>query len=593
MKINLISKPDRRYNPIVQVLLNRGIPINEISHYLNLTDDDILSYNLLGENKLRAAATYLINCINNDESCCVVVDCDCDGYASSAILINYLYNLFPAWVSTKVKWLMHTGKQHGLMDQIDTIMEEQPKLVICPDSASNDYECHSRIKSYGGMVICLDHHEADKNSPDAIVINNQLSEYPNKAACGGCVTWQFCRYLDSLLGVNYADKYLDLVAYSLVSDMMDMRSFETRYLTSKGFEPDRVTNPFLYGMWQKNAFKLGDRISNIGCAFYITPLGNCVTRSGTQEEKELLFKSMLNHCAFQMILSDKRGHKLGEQERVIDQALRMVTRVKTRQTKAQDDGMEYLENMIAEKHLNDHKVLLFLLNDNTVSPAIRGLAANKLMAKYQKPVAVLTKHNNDNGVTLYEGSCRGYSKTGVESFKDICEETGTTEYLAGHANAFGCGIKEDNVATFLDKTDAALSSISTEPAYNVDYLFEPDSNAIAEVILKLADYDYLYGQEVDEPLFAIHNIKVSTDMITIMKGNTLKITLPNGIPIIKFNATEEEIEELTPQRGTITLNIVARGNKNEWNGNISAQLMLVDYEIKEDKPTSIVEMWGF
>lgn len=44
---------------------------------------------------------------------------------------------------------------------------------------------------------------------------------------------------------------------------------------------------------------------------------------------------MLFHEAFKEILSTKRGHLLGETERLIDQAIRTVINVKSRQTKAQ------------------------------------------------------------------------------------------------------------------------------------------------------------------------------------------------------------------------------------------------------------------
>ena len=51
--------------------------------------------------------------------------------------------------------------------------------------------------------------------------------------------------------------------------------------------------------------------TSIGAAFFIVPFVNAITRSGTIEEKKLLFNSMLNHEAFKQILSNKRGHKLG------------------------------------------------------------------------------------------------------------------------------------------------------------------------------------------------------------------------------------------------------------------------------------------
>ena len=58
---------------------------------------------------------------------------------------------------------------------------------------------------------------------------------------------------------------------------------------------------------------------------------------------------MLKHKAFEKILSTKRGHKIGELETLLTQAIRTVTNVKNRQTKAENEGMELLESQIKEK----------------------------------------------------------------------------------------------------------------------------------------------------------------------------------------------------------------------------------------------------
>jgi single-stranded-DNA-specific exonuclease len=63
-------------------------------------------------------------------------------------------------------------------------IDEDTKLVILPDSSSNDYEYHKELKNRGVNIIVLDHHEADHISEDAIIINNQLSDYPNKQMSG-------------------------------------------------------------------------------------------------------------------------------------------------------------------------------------------------------------------------------------------------------------------------------------------------------------------------------------------------------------------------------------------------------------------------
>ena len=65
---------------------------------------------------------------------------------------------------------------------------------------------------------------------------------------------------------------------------------------------------------------------------------------------------------------------------------------------------------------------------------------------------------------------------------------------------------------------------------------------------------------------AIENLKISKDMITVYRktGNTLKITLPNKISLMKFNATDEECFKLENFEGAyLSINVVGKCNQNE------------------------------
>ena len=287
-------------------------------------------------------------------------------------------------------------------------------------------------------VIVLDHHEAAIVSPNAIIINNQLCDYPNKQFSGVGITWQFCRYLDSLMKTDYAQNYLDLVALGNTADMMSLQSIETKHLILKGFRQENIHNPFIAAIAERNAYSLGDKITPHGAAWYIAPFVNAMVRSGTEEEKALLFQSFLKFRAFNIIPSTKRGHRLGETEQLVVQAVRVCVNVKARQTKAQDDAMARIEKMIEDNNMMEHKVLLFLLNPGTVEPNIAGLCANKIMGKYQRPCAILTRNaemvNTLDGDIIkvsYTGSARGCDAVGVTQFKDICESTGLTAHVAG------------------------------------------------------------------------------------------------------------------------------------------------------------------
>ena len=79
------------------------------------------------------------------------------------------------------------------------------------------------------------HHEKEENNPYALIVNNQMSnDYSNKNLCGAGVVYRFLQALDEENWNEFADDYLDLCALANISDVMDMRSFETRYLTDMG-----------------------------------------------------------------------------------------------------------------------------------------------------------------------------------------------------------------------------------------------------------------------------------------------------------------------------------------------------------------------
>ena len=159
---------------------------------------------------------------------------------------------------------------------------------------------------------------------------------------------------------------------------------------------------------------------------------------------------------------------------------------------------------------------------------------------------------------------------------------------ASHQGAFGLGIYAEDISEFVTSTDQTLATISGEPTYFVDYIW--DAAAIdGEKVLEIASMNDYWGKDIDRAYVFIKNIKVTNEMFKVMKSNTLKYSLPN-IDIIQFGGTEEEIETFSSE-GTVVINAVCKCCANEWNWQINPQLQLVDYEII-DQQTSILD-WGF
>lgn len=574
MDYQLIKPIQENYSAIEQVLTNRGIKFEDIAHYLNVTEEDNLSPLLL--DNIEQAAKMLFNQLHKDGfHIHVQVDSDCDGYTSAALLLNYIHAIIPSAIE-HISYSFHNGKMHGINP---ALIPPETTLVIAPDSSSNDYDIHKMLHNKGIEVLVLDHHQAEKISEYACIVNNQLCDYPTKSLSGVGVVYKLCQFIDSLLPTSEqkADQFLDMVAVGLVGDMMDLRDFETHYLVQTGLS--QLQNPFIKGMAEKNHYQLGDNPTPIGVAFYIVPLINSITRVGTLEEKTLLFESMLNWKAFDLVPSTKRGCA-GQQETRLEQSLRTCTNVKNRQTRNQDAAVEQVKSIIKENNLLDHKILLVKLEHPSFDRGITGLIANKLMAEYQRPVALLVEVDED-GKKAWSGSARGYEKSKLNDFRGFCRDSGLIYLAEGHPNAFGFGILDENFDAFVEYADTTLKDIEFSPSYKVDFIHSANDIRPKE-ILELGNMKNLWGQNVDEPLIAVEHLSITKDMITLMsrdRNPTLKIQLSNGVTCIKFKSSEEELESLFSENGCVTINLVGKAEVNKYFNSVTPQLIIQNYEI--------------
>ena len=122
------------------------------------------------------------------------IDSDCDGFTSAALFINYLNKLFPHFAQSNIIYKAHVGKEHGILTK-DRV-PNGVKLVVAIDSSSNEFEVHQSLVESGIDVLVIDHHEAEKVSDYACVINNQLCDYPTKSLSGVGMAYKFCCYID-------------------------------------------------------------------------------------------------------------------------------------------------------------------------------------------------------------------------------------------------------------------------------------------------------------------------------------------------------------------------------------------------------------
>lgn len=515
--------------------------------------------------------------IGQEHDILVQVDPDADGYCSSAILINYLNCIFPGFVQNHILYQLHDDKAHGI------IIENIPssvKMVIAPDSSSNEEEIHKKLSSQGIDVLVIDHHEAESISKYACIINNQLCDYPNKTLSGAGMVYKFCCLFDELMEYNYADDFLDITALALIADMMDIRNLETHHLITKGLS--NLRNPFFKALAKRQEYQInkGGGLNPFTIGWYIAPLINAVVRSGTLNEKILLFESMLDFKAYEQIESNKKGVKKGIMEPRVDQAVRMCANVKSRQEKTKEINLKTIEKIISKFNLLDnHKILLIRLDEeHRIDSNLTGLIANQLASKYQRPTLILNYHNND-GVISWDGSGRNYSFSKIENLKDFLSDTGLMKLAQGHQSAFGAGIYDKDIDAFIEKTDKVLADIEFNKMYLVDFIFQ-SGDIDVNTILELGSYPGLWGQYIDEPYIAIENIKFTEDQIHLIgeKQKTIKFELPQNIEVITFSGSEEIYNNFQELAKNNRFTFIGKCKVNNWGGQSKPQIILEDYD---------------
>lgn len=572
MKYELKNERDKNLTLLLQVLKNRGI--KEIEHYLTVDDDDILEPTLFPE--MEEGAKLYQRHAEKSSKTFLLVDADADGYTSSAIIYNYSRRLYPDWVDNNWKYFLHDGKQHGLNDCIEYIKSNEFEFVIIPDAGSNDHDEIKELVDLGMEVLILDHHEADKVDENAIVINNQLCDYPTKSLSGAGVVYKFCQQLDNHLDKDIADDFLDLAAVGMVSDMMDLRDFETHRLVEKGL--NNIKNPFILAIVEKNDFSLKGRLNPHGVSFCISPVVNAVTRVGTLEEKDLLFQSFLEDHAYKEIPGNKRGHK-GEMTPLVDEAIRVAGNVRSRQNKVRDSKFNSIVNLIESEHLTDNKIIAVCQNEISADErGITGLIANQTMAKYKRPVLILSPVKHDDGLIYWDGSGRNAPNCGLEDLRGFLAATEQVAMAQGHASAFGISIPQDQFDDFIAATNEALADYDFSTTYQVDAIYSTLDLDVNDIIAIYKAGD-LWTQGIEEPIIAVKDIKVNKDNVFINE-KVLKITNPNGISFVKFKPTSEELMLFSTLKDSYTIEVVGTCNYSSFDD--SAQIMIMDYNLTKN-----------
>lgn len=561
MQYKLLGRNDT-FMPIETIFENRGI--SNYKEFLNVSKKDELDYNDL--DNIENGIQLLLKHLEENNQIELVVDSDVDGITSSAILYQFIKEIYP---KSNLKHLLHEGKQHGLSE--DIVISENTRLVILPDASSNDYEQHLELYNKNIDILVIDHHEAPKYSEYAVVINNQLSKnYSNKSLSGAGMVYKFVKAMDDYLFTNHSSKYLDLVALGNVADSMNLKNKETRFYVKMGLQ--QVNNSFLLSLINHNSFSLDGKYNITSLGWTIAPQLNGVIRSGTKEEKDLLFRAIIGDN--EVFDYKPRGKQETIQEDLQAHMARLCGNIKSRQ-----DNAVKKATPIIEAKIDFSKKMLITEVTKELNPNYVGLVAGKLVEKYNSP-ALLYRKIDEN---ICGGSARGTDKV-LKNLREFLEASGCFIFCQGHKQAHGFQFNIDELKNIIEYTEAKLSNIEIEPLdlYWVDFILGKE-DLDSYIISEICKYEDEWGNGIEEPLMAFEDIIINTSEIHLLGNKQKNMVFEfNNVKFIKKQTNNDKFknlihkEKLIEKDFDIKITLIGRCRNNNYNGNTYSQVEIID-----------------
>lgn len=522
--------------------------VEEVDEYLNAGLDVMDSP--WDYPNMKEGVERLKKAIDDGEKIGVLVDADCDGNLSAALIVKFLLRF-----TNNLAYFFHVGKGHGFVqnkeeDIPQQVLDSGVSLLIAPDSSTNDASQCKWLKSNGVNCLVLDHHEVTTSNPYAIIINHHLGEGLNTALSGCGVTFKFVQSCAESWNIDLGDLYYDLVATSIISDVCDLTTLENRAYVKYGFE--HITDPMLKLMFTKFNRKGNNPI---GVSWGTAPPINSLCRGDNQQAKMDFFMALV-----------------GKED--MDKGVSVARKAHNEQSKIVKTIYEEIEPDLDQTH----KVMIGYVDDEY--KGYSGLIANKITGNFGKPSLVLRELNP----TMFSGSLRS-----PVDIADKINETGLAK-CQGHLAACGIFLKKSNLPRLIKWFDE--SKLSVNPEQQITAILKP--NQITLPLCHACSDDMVLwgasdGNKIVQPKFYLEfETSPSNIQVFVKKTTTIKITKGN-VSFLKFQCEEDMANLLQHERCKVSMIVTL--DVNEWNGVESPQAKIESWEIEKAEDNVEDEDW--
>ncbi|MGZ3880426.1 MAG: single-stranded-DNA-specific exonuclease RecJ [Flavisolibacter sp.] len=552
-KTDTLFKDLKIHPALCNILVQRGIDnYEEAKRFFRPQLSDLHDPFLMKD--MDKAVSRVLSAFSSGEKILVFGDYDVDGTTSVACMYQFLKKHHP-YTEFYIPHRYREG--YGVSKTgIDFAFENQFSLIVSLDCGIKSVELIQYAKELGIDFIVCDHHLPDDRLPPAVAVLNPKQRdcnYPYKELCGCGVGFKLISALCQRMCLPHDTpfEYLDLVATAIAADIVSVTG-ENRVLAYYGLKKAN-TNP---NMGIKALSFLSNHTKDLhinNLVFLIAPRVNAAGRMDDARKAVMMFVSETYEEALHWA---EQLHADNDSRKEADMSIT-------------EEALSIIEN--DEVMVNRRSTVLFQPHWHK---GVVGIVASRLIDHYYRPTIILTQSGE-----YVAGSARSVS--GFNVYEAIHQCRDLLLGYGGHFYAAGMTLENDKVDAFKERFEEVVQA-SIHPE-----LLIPEIVIDAEISLmdiKQSFYDILcqmepFGPDNLRPVFVAKKV-YNTGWSKVVKENHIRFVLQQGtakITGIGFNMAEK----MRLLEAGKAVDVVFKLDENEWNGEKSLQLKVLDVRITQ------------
>ncbi|WP_155964851.1 single-stranded-DNA-specific exonuclease RecJ [Streptococcus ruminantium] len=526
-----------------KLLYDRGIHTSEDLHtFLHPSLDDLHDPYLLHD--MDKAVDRIRRAIEDYEQILIYGDYDADGMTATSILKEALEEL-GAEVQVYLPNRFTDGYGPNLSVYKYFIEQQGVSLIVTVDNGVAGHEAIAYAQEKGVDVVVTDHHSLQETLPNAYAIihpEHPDGSYPFKQLAGCGVAFKLaCALLETV----HAD-LLDLVAIGTIADMVSLTD-ENRVMVKYGLSLLRQTERVGLQELIKIAGIDVASLDEETVGFQLAPRLNALGRLDDPNPAVELLTGFDEEQAYEiaLLIDSKNTERKDVVQAIYDEARTMIRSDRPVQVLAREGW----------------------------NPGVLGIVAGRLLEELQQPVIVLSIEADKA-----KGSAR--STEAIDIFQALKDHQDLFIAFGGHAGAAGMtlevdklGVLSETLATYIRENN--LDQPSKSPLVLDEEL---DLEELTMETLKSFGKLAPYGMDNKKPVFYLKEFQVESARTMGQNNAHLKLRVTKGtatFDVVAFGRGNLALEFSQAKQ----LELAVTLSVNQWNGNTSLQLMLVDARV--------------